>query len=186
MQLQPSNSIKSCAGTTTAKKQRLGCSTASASTSGPHAVSRATLQSNILATPCPAPSTALQPGRGDMMLISSESRPALPIQSHQRAGTSRLPLKATLSSHTASYPTVWHAVGTGVAKQTLAKPSLFSPPDPIMASQHHSKAAFRPRPSIASTGTSYSSVPASSVFSGRSSRIASVATTASFGSDDAC
>lgn len=171
------------------KRQRLGASTASSSSSSQpaRAIARVAGLGGIPATPCPSQPLSNLGRSGNLMLVASELRPTNATQLQvNTAGQSRLPLKTTVSSYQATQSTAWHSVGVGAGKSALGNQSLFSPPGQAVSQHHQHKAAFRPRPSIASTGTNYSSAPPSSIFSGRCSRIASVATTASYGSDEPC
>lgn len=186
--MQPQSAASSSTSTmASTKRPRLGLAAiASSSSQPPRTIARAAGFGATPATPCPPQPTSSFIRQGNMMLVASEVRPSQVTQlALQATAQSRLPLKTSAPSYHSSQATAWHSVGVGAAKSPLASQAFFSPPGQA-ASQHHHKEAFRPRPSIASTGTSYSSAPASSVFSGRSSRIASVATTASYGSDEHC
>lgn len=173
----------------TSKRARIGLATGSTTTTTGRplaSVSRGAHVSVVPATPCPQSAGYASIASSDLMLVSSEARPSTSSYAANRQQvSSRLPLKAAFTSSHHAQPTSWHSVGMGAGKMPLGAQSFFSPPGQQLP-QHTHRPAFRPRPSIASVSTACSSVPPSSIFSGRSSRVASSATTASFGSEEPC
>lgn len=139
------------------------------------------------ATPCPQSSKPNSNRSDNLMLVASEARPAGQGTATDRLNSSsRLPLKATFPASHQALPLSWHSVGLDPSTRATFATATHLVGVGRPAAQDHHRAAFRPRPSLASVSTSCSSVPSTSLFSGRSSRIASTATTASSESFERC